>query len=772
VVLLACGVGAQEKPAEPPQDQPVELTELNFPRKLLQGGDTVVVYDPQIESWEKHELLKARSAIVLTAAGEKQDVLGVVEYEVQTETDPDTRQALLKNRAVTEIRFPGLPKEKFEKYAAIVRRVLGAQPSVKLSLDFILSYMKEKAAAVPSVNVNLAPPPIFASEEPAILVIFLGEPDFRPVKGTALKFATNTNWDVLQNTADSRYYLLNGEGWISTLDLQKGPWQAVSKLPTDFYNLPADENWSETRKGIPGKVIPVPKVFFTTVPAELILVDGKPTYAPIPGTRLAVVTNSASDLFRHEGDGQFYYLTAGRWFKATALSGPWFTATGSLPEDFKKIPPDHPNAEVLASVPGTEEAEDAVLLAQVPRKATVKRKDVKLAVTYDGDPKFEPIEKTEIHYAVNSPYSIFKVKERYYCCHEAVWFESPSPTGPWAVCDSVPPEIYTIPPSHPKYFVTYVTIYSSTPDEVVVGYTAGYCGMYVSSGVVVYGMGYPIYYPPYWYYTYPPYWYAYGCGARYSWYGGVYYRWGYAYGPYGGAGFYAGYNPYTGTYYRGAAAYGPYGSRYAAQAYNPYTGTYRARAGGSTPYSSWGRGVAIQGNNWVRGGYYSNSQGTLFGAESSSGGKIIGRTDGQGDRGFVGRSQNGDVYAGRDGNVYRKTDDGWQKYDNGTWNPVGGDRPTPKTRDGPQAGTRDLPKTDAGNLPSAGTRDLPRTDTRDLPSAGTRETQRSTPQTYDTMQNLNRDAQYRSRGTQATQQYRSYGGGGYRGGGRGGGGRR
>lgn len=735
------------------QDQPQELTELNWPRKYEDKGDQVVVYDPQIESWEDHELLKARAAVVVTAAGEKNEAFGVVDLEVKTETQPESRQALLKDRKITDVRFSGLAKDRAEKSEAIVRRVLGTRPEVRVSLDYLLTYMKEKAKTVPSVDVNLKPPPIYVSQEPAIIVIFLGEPDFKPIEGTGLQFATNTNWDVIRNPEDSRTYLLNGEGWISTTDLRRGPWEMVSRLPADFSKIPSNANWSEVRKAMPGKLIPVPRVFVATEPSELIVIDGPPTFEPIKGTRLSDISNCSSDLFRHEGDGNFYYLTSGRWFKSKTLDGPWASATGDLPGDFSKIPADSSYAEVLASVPGTQEADDAVLLASVPRKATVQRGGITLSVTYDGEPKFELIEKTVVSWAVNSPYSVFKVREKYYCCHEAVWFESPTPTGPWTVCDSVPKEIYSIPPTHPKYNVTYVTVVSSTPTEVVVSYTSGYTGMYVCSGVVMFGMAYSMWYGPWWYYHYPPYWYSYGCGARYGWYGGCYYRAGYGYGPYGGVGFATAYNPATGTYARGAHAYGPYGGRYTAQSYNPYTGTYKSRSGGYTPYSSWERGVAVQGDKWVRGGYYSNSRGTVAGIEGSGGGKLVGAGNGQGDRTFVGRSGNGDIYAGRDGNVYRRTDDGWSKYENGNWNPVGGDRPTP--RDSTGAGTRDTPRAD--------TRDVPRADSRDVPRADTRDANRSQAPRTESYNTLQQESQNRNRANQATRQYnstpRSYGGG-------------
>jgi hypothetical protein len=69
------------------------------------------------------------------------------------------------------------------------------------------------------------------------------------------------------------------------------------------------------------------------------------------------------------GDGQTYFLVSGRWFRAPKLEGPWTYAGNDLPQDFKFIPPTHQCADVLASVPGTPEAEDAILLAQIPTEA-------------------------------------------------------------------------------------------------------------------------------------------------------------------------------------------------------------------------------------------------------------------------------------------------------------------------------------------------------------------------------------------------------------------
>ena len=73
--------------------------------------------------------------------------------------------------------------------------------------------------------------------------------------------------------------------------------------------------------------------------------------------------------------GTVYYLVAGRWFSAPGFTGPWTFATPSLPADFKKIPLEHPRSRVLASVPGTDRAAEAVLLAQMPQTARVNKKE-------------------------------------------------------------------------------------------------------------------------------------------------------------------------------------------------------------------------------------------------------------------------------------------------------------------------------------------------------------------------------------------------------------
>src|SRR5262249_14006782 len=182
---------------------------------------------------------------------------------------------------------------------------------------------------------------------------------------------------------------------------------------------------------------------------------------------------------------------SGRRSSGPALGGPWTFAAPGLPDDFKRIPLEHPRSRVLGSVPGTPQALEAVLLSQIPQTATVNRKAIVApTVAYQGEPLFDPIPQTVVARGVNTDKDVLLVVDRYYWCYQGVWFAGGEPTGPWQVADAIPPAIYEIPISSPAHKVTYVTVESSNDDEVVFEADAGYEGMMVAWGCAMWGTGY------------------------------------------------------------------------------------------------------------------------------------------------------------------------------------------------------------------------------------------------------------------------------------------
>lgn len=670
-IVFTCVVAA-ETPS--PAD---EIQDNGWPRAYDTDEYSILLYQPQVDQWPDFGRITFRAAISIAQKGQEDRTYGTVRVSAATQVSITDRLVQISDRKVEEVIFPDVPAADAERLKAAVLAISPPDKAITISLDRIIAQLDVSQVKVRKVDISLAPPKIIVSEKPAVMVIFMGKPRFKPIAGSDLMFAVNTNWDVFLDPGSSMYYLLNGKSWLVTDNLEKGPWAAATTLPDALTKLPADDNWNDVRAAIP--LVPtgdVPVIFVSREPAELIVTAGAPEFTPVPGTKLMMVANTDSDLFFNTAEKQYYILAAGRWFKAAALAGPWTAASASLPQDFKNIPEDSDANSILASVPGTAEANEAVILASIPQKATVSRQGVTLDVTYDGPPQFKPIETTSVQYAYNSPFNVFLVDGKYYCCYNAVWFAAQQPTGPWTVCDLVPPAIYTIPPTSPKYNVTYVTVYDSTPTTVETGYTAGYSGQTVAAtGAVMFGMGMYVgnviddcydhhndHYDDYYcYYPYSSCYVSYGCGAHYNSYYGNYVTAHAAYGPYGGAGHYAAYNPATGVYSRGAAVYGPNGAAGYRAAYNPSTGNAGYRAGGGNAYSSWGRAGVTNGEDWVRGSYKSGPAGSVGAIQGSGGAAAVRRQDQYGNGTTVARSKEGDIYAGKDGNVYKKTDDGWEQ---------------------------------------------------------------------------------------------------------------
>ena len=491
-----------------------------WPRKVEKPGGTIIAYQPQVDDWKNFTDITWRGAFQMTPAGGKQ-VIGAATFAGTTNVDSDKHTVVIYGIKVTHIYFPSLDEATSAKMDQLFKTFV--PEVVNISLERVVACIP-KPQSVQAVNLKNDPPFIFVNFSPAILLAVDGEPVFAAIPNTKLKFVVNTQWAVFWDTSKSQYYLLAGPRWLTA------PRPAWPMVRCDN----ATEGHGETPHGSPmGRFedseskpaqssAPIPKVFYSTVPAEVILFNGKPVYAKIPQTQLLYATNTDAAFFLYTPTNEYYYLAAGRWFRSKDLQGKWAYASMDLPADFAEIPLSSPAGAVLSSVPGTEEAKDAVLIAQIP---TVMEIDPKSAaaqakVSYSGDPQFAPIEGTSLSYATNTADKVIKVGDVYYLCLQGVWFMSPNAQGPWTTASSVPQVIYTIPPSSPVYNVTYVTQTTTSSGTVQSSYTAGYLGAFVVGvtvgAVVCSGTGYYyppyIYRPPYGYPVYRPYPVPYGYG--------------------------------------------------------------------------------------------------------------------------------------------------------------------------------------------------------------------------------------------------------------------
>jgi len=484
-----------------------------WPRVRSTNGNSVTLYLPQVERWTTNWFV-AQAVVEVKPAGAKQEQLGVVWFEAQGNVDRSTRLVTLDRLEITKANFPEAA-DNGSNALAIVRQLFPAGTRT-VSLDYLITALGfEQAAARPTTQpLNHTPPDIIWTTNRAVLVLIDGEPVLRPVPGAALERVLNTPALLVRDQATGRFYL-SGEGQWFAADSLTGPWSLVQIPPNKVAALaPASTNHPSADAGQPA-----PRIIVSTRPAELLMTDGAPNFQPIRGTELQYAANSDNQLFFYAPERQAYLLLSGRWFKAGSLDGPWtYVAPKDLPDDFDDIPRGSPQAVVLASVPGTPEAEMAMVANSVPTTATVNR-DTTLQVAYDGEPQFKPIEGTSMLYAINAPLPVIRSGENYYAVDKGVWFTAASPNGPWQVAAEVPEEIYTIPPGSPVYYATFVRVYDADTNSVDVGYTPGYTGAYEDDGTTVYGTGYDY---PSWTTTttYYGWGYTWGYGYLYSpWYG-------------------------------------------------------------------------------------------------------------------------------------------------------------------------------------------------------------------------------------------------------------
>jgi hypothetical protein len=650
-----------------------DVTQTTWPHTYAVSGTTVKVFQPQVKSWNNYTVLDGVAAVAITPAGASSPTYGTATFTAYTAADFSTGTVTITDPKITGTHWPDQGQTVAARLDGLMRSTVQLHNNV-IPLASVLASMQAQKALPKSADLSTTPPTIYSSEKPAILVVFDGDPILAPIQGTNLKYAVNTNWNIIFNAADSRYYLLDGDRWISATGAQ-GPW-SPARAPSSFASIPNNDNWTEVHQNL-GAPAPspdqVPTVFASTKDADMILIDGAPTFAAIPGTQLSYVSNTESALFQYAPTKAWYVLLSGRWFSSADLNGPWTFATNSLPADFAKIPVNSPRGNVLVSVPNTPVSQYAGAAAAAPQIAKVDPSQTHFNPTYGpGAPQFQPIAGTSLQYAVNTPDDVIKLADNvFYACQSGVWFRASSPTGPWAVATAVPSVIYTIPPSSPLYQDTYVYLYNNDGNTVVVndmyatpspsyyangllfGFTAGYLGGYWASGAWWYGTGY--YYPPYVYggayYPYPA---TYAGGAYYNTANGAYGRYASAYGPYGGATARAQYNPTTGTYARGGSVYGPNGSAAAGSFYNPRYGVSGHTVQQSNPYGSWGHSAV------------STPYGNAYSAHATGANGSMATSASKYGTSTVAKSSNGDVYAGHDGNVYSNKNGSWQKYNGST----------------------------------------------------------------------------------------------------------
>jgi hypothetical protein len=739
-LVSICDVAAQAAPDSTALSLPADP----WPRDVSISKAALLIYQPQVNSWVDNKL-DFRSAMAIKPTGAKEETFGVVFATARTQVDKVARTVVFENLQITKLDFPTLPDHGAGYQGELQKRLTSDVRTI--SLDRLETSLAAAGIKPPTVAVNNAPPQVIVSYSPAILVPIDGAPVLKPVPNhSRAQRVINTRALILQGGFGNNFYIHVYDGWLSSTGIS-GPWTQAfpGPLMANEMNAIAQElskagtvdllDGGPKANPKPSLANGVPTIYTAQGPAELIIFDGQPNFVPIVGTQLLWASNTTNDVLIDTTNNDYYVLLAGRWFKAQGLTGPWtFVASNALPPGFAQIPPTSLAGAVLPSVSGTPQAQQAMIANSIAQTATVPLKNgPKFTPSFDGPPQYSAIPTTPLTYVVNSSAPVIQVSpSSYYAVTAGVWFTASQLTGPWVVASAVPTVIYTIPPSSPIYYVTYVRIYEATPQYVYEGYTPGYLGVVVEpSGTIVYGTGY--YYTPWigsvWYpapvtYTvaaapiYNPYvgftfgfamglataaWYA----PYYGGYYGAYYHpayWGgypccgtasaNVYGHWGSTTYSGTRSWYAGGGVAGTTASGSYynartgtsGTYNAGRQYNANTGNYTRGYDRTATGAAGGSGEAARGANYntytgqrstanavsgtgAGGSSYNRAGATTAGPEGNAhvgGGSTYNAATGKTNTWATAGAGN-NHYADVNGNVYKNTGDGWQQHSSSGW---------------------------------------------------------------------------------------------------------
>lgn len=653
---------------------------IEWPQEVTAKEGNIVVYQPQPESLDGN-ILQGRAAMSLELIDRDDPIFGAFWFSARIDTSADN--ATVRDVKVTRVRWPESTVADEQRFTEVVEKSIGTS-SFTISMERLSASLANAKQEKQSLeNIKNDAPNIIFRQQLTVLLSYDGSPQFREIENSPYERALNTPFAVARNKQTKKMYLSSGTFWY-TADNPMGPWQVTEYPPEDLVKmLPKSEDAEAKSNGTAPAVIAVKN------PTELVATDGKPKWKSLTEGKLLYVSNTETAWIREVSSGDMYLLLSGRWFKAKKEAGPWaFVRADKLPASFNDIPPESDIGGLRVSVAGTTEANQAMLDAQIPQTAAIKRSEAKLNVEYDGEPKFDAIPGTKVAYAVNTATQVLKINGQYYAVDNAVWFVASTAKGPWKVADNIPTdEIAKIPPSSPVYNTTYVEIYDSTPEVVYVGYTPGYMWSYPYYGVPVYGTGW--YYPPYWgryYYPRPPTWGLHvgynpwtGWNVGVSWSNGFFSV---------GVGWSAGWGNH---YYPGRCCGGYYGGGYRRPVVIN-TGDINignsVSIGNRTNISNKvARNNNISGNRVGKNNLYNRPENRVRNADST-------KINSNFKQATHNRDRANNVFADKNGNVARDLNGEWQSRDKGSWTPA------PQTRDRVETGLNNRDISQPVTLPS------------------------------------------------------------------------
>ena len=207
--------------------------------------------------------------------------------------------------------------------------------------------------------------------------MFDGEPGAGPAGKPGLSFAVNTNWDVFARP--DTWYLLNNGVWyrgaagdrpLRARRPAAGGVQATCRRTANFATRCAG---CMPARAASRRSDQVPQIFVSTKPAEIIVTAGPPSFRPRRRNRFAARRSTPERAVLRSGAAAFLCAVVRPLVLGAGLDGPWAVRNRQTAAGLLADPAERPRCRGARLGAGHGAAQEAVLKAQIPTTATIKR---------------------------------------------------------------------------------------------------------------------------------------------------------------------------------------------------------------------------------------------------------------------------------------------------------------------------------------------------------------------------------------------------------------
>jgi len=172
-----------------------------------------------------------------------------------------------------------------------------------------------------------------------------------------------------------------------------------------------------------------PVIYVSHRSALLIVFDGKPAFAPIPGTPLTYAVNTNWEIVHDPASSLYYVHAKSGWYSAARFAGPFTPAVA--PASFAAAP--KPAGAVVPRI----------IVSRVPS----------VLIHIAGSPQFASIAGTQLRYVTNTASDVFFSRDTtlWYVLIAGRWFSAANLNGPWAFASRhLPADFKKIPENGPR----------------------------------------------------------------------------------------------------------------------------------------------------------------------------------------------------------------------------------------------------------------------------------------------------------------------------------